>query len=208
NNDTVVDPASQVRFPLVVDYQGGLLTMANDDGFTIEFNGFPLPFDFFRVSSALDDMGVATISPLLNAKAVCSNIDFYGEFLQDLGYCNPNTDLLDVFGGAELRPFGSGTQSAPTGVGTVSFAIENDTVTAVIDSSTLDAAAHNFGLLVIDVAAGTPLPLDYTQGTTKRPENGPVETVEIALPPNTTGELRVHLMVDAYPAATGLVTAN
>jgi len=33
--------------------------------------------------------------------------------------CNPDTDILNAFGGAELAPYEGGVQSAPAGVGTI-----------------------------------------------------------------------------------------
>jgi hypothetical protein len=43
----------------------------------------------------------------------------HGTFLRQLGFCNPQTDVLNVFGGAELAPFGSGAGQAPNGLGSV-----------------------------------------------------------------------------------------
>lgn len=200
---TVVDPASETRFALEVVHDGGLLTLINEQGFTIEFNGFPLPFEYFRVSTRLDPSGRSVASPATNTKTVCSKIDFYGPFLQQLGYCNPVTDLLDVVGGAELRPWGAGVVEAPAGVGAVSFAVDSGVVRAELAGSEVRVGEHNLGVLLVDVLTGRPVPLDYAKATTvaARPDGtvASVEVVRRGTPGPTT--VRAYLMVDTYPAA-------
>ncbi len=203
-NHTEVDPGSRVRFPVEVELDGDLLTLRNEAGFTIEFNGFPLPFEFFRVAARVDAQGAAIDHAAINAKTTCGKIDFYGEFLQRLGYCNPSTDLLNVVGAAELRPRGAGQSAAPTGVGGVSFRGDATSVTATLRDSTLRNDAHNICVLLVDVATGRPLPLDYAQQTTRTAAaGGIVESVTIQFPPGgARGAVRAYVMVDDYPAAS------
>jgi len=200
---TVVDPGSDTRFALEVVHDGGLLTLINEQGFTIEFNGFPLPFEYFRVSARLDSNGRVVASPATNTKTVCSKIDFYGPFLQQLGYCNPVTDLLDVVGGAELRPWGSGVVEAPAGVGTVSFTAEPGAVRAELAGSELRVDEHNLGVLLVDVATGRAVPLDYARATTVTANpDGTAARVAVAVRDGTSvTAVRAYLMVDTYPAA-------
>ena len=207
DNGSEVDPSSRVRFPLEIDYDGGLLTMTNEDGFTIEFNGFPLPFQLFRVATRVDDRGRALYSPAVDTMTTCDKIDFYGEFLQSLGYCNPTTDLLDVFGGANLRPHGDGIQEAPSGVGGARFETSYDRVTAILSGSQLRSAEHNIGLLVIDPKSGRPLPLSYMAGmAAESAPDGTLSSATLRFAPGAVrGEARVYLMVDAYPAAVATV---
>lgn len=203
DNRSAVDPASRVRFPLEVDYDAGLLTMTNEAGFTIEFNGFPLPFEFFRIATEVNARGEALYSPALNSKTRCGRIDFYGEFLQALGYCNPSTDLLNVFGGAELRPHDGGVREAPAGIGRVSFEASYDHVTATLADSELRADEHNIGILLIDPATHRPLALDYMAETTHGTSAGGILTSATLnfRPGAIRGEVRVYLMIDTYPAA-------
>ncbi len=213
NGDTIVDPESRIRFPLVFRWDDGLLTMVNEEGFTIEFNGFPLPFQYFRVATTLDADGNAKHSPSLNAKTICEEIDFYGIFLQLLGFCNVDTDLLDAVGGSEYRPFGEdGTQSAPAeNVGTVTFSRPTATrVRATLaEDTSLQAEAHNYGLLVLDATTGVPVGLNYTDQTSHFPDIGDLQRVDVDLTDveNVPEELRVYLMVDTYPASVGTVGA-
>ncbi|MDH3622910.1 MAG: PQQ-binding-like beta-propeller repeat protein [Myxococcales bacterium] len=203
DGNTVVNPASRVRFPLVARWDGGPLTMFNEEGFTIEFNGFPLPFRFFGVATTLDSEGNALHSPYLNAKTICGQIDTYGVFLQQLGLCNADTDLMEAVGGAEFRPHEGGTQTAPEGVGTVEFSRSAGSIVATLTDSTLMREDHNFGILLLDASNGVPVGLNYTANTAHSPETtGTIEEVTL----NVTGvelpgSLRVYLMVDAYPAA-------
>lgn len=200
---TVVNPSSEVRFPLEFRWDDGLLTMINEEGFTIEFNGFPLPFQFFRVATTLDDRGTALHSPWLNAKTICDEITFYGEFLDLLGFCNLETGLLDAVGGAEFRAFGDGRQSAPLGIGSVTFARDGDAIVATLTGSTLLSTEHNFGLLLLDADSATPVGLNYTERTSHAPATGVVQSVSVDLGQieSLPRSLRVYLMVDAYPAA-------
>ncbi|MDH3202119.1 MAG: PQQ-binding-like beta-propeller repeat protein [Myxococcales bacterium] len=201
--NTVVNPASRVRFPLVARWDDGALTMFNEEGFTIEFNGFPLPFRFFGVATKLDSRGNALHSPYLNAKTICGEIDIYGVFLQRLGLCNADTDLMEAVGGAEFRPHEGGTQAAPEGVGTVEFSMNAGQVVATFTDSTLQREAHNFGILLLDASDGVPVGLNYTVNTAHTPETaGTIETVTLDVTGvELPGSLRVYLMVDAYPAA-------
>ncbi len=202
-NRSVVDPTTRVLFPLEATYDGGLVTFVNDAGFAIEFNRIRLPFDFFRVATRVDVTGTALASPAINVLAVCSCITLYGTFLQQLGFCNPQTDILDVFGGAKLGPHESGVQTAPTGVGAVAFAADATGVTATLTGSTLRGAEHSVGLLLIDVATGKPVSLDYGYVTSRTVgASGELQTVRVAFPRDRVPDtVRAYLMVDAYPAA-------
>jgi outer membrane protein assembly factor BamB len=202
SNTTVVDPATKVLFPLQVTNDGGALTFVGT-GFAIEFNLIRLPFEFFRIATRVDAQGNALASPALNVSAVCSGITFYGQFLQQLGFCNPQTDVLTVFGGAEMQRHGSGVQTPPTGVGTVDFAASATGVTATLTGTALRADTQSVALLLLDAATGTPIPLDY--GFTTARTIGPTGLVETVTVPFGTvtppASVRAYLMVDAYPAA-------
>jgi hypothetical protein len=207
-NRTVVDPATRVLFPLEVTYEGGLATFANGGGFAIEFNAIRIPFDFFRLATRIDAHGAAVTSPALNVLAPCAGITFYGQFFRQLGYCNPDTDVLTAFAGAELAPLGDGVQQPPPGVGTVAFTADAVGVSATLTGSTLRPDAHSVALLLVDAASGRPISLDYGFTTARTTtDGGAVETVRVPVTAHQApGSLRAYLMVDAYPAARGDVT--
>ena len=207
-NRTVIDATTRVLFPLQVAYDGGLLTLINESGFSIEFNHLRLPFDFFRIATRLDEHGAALESPRLNVLAVCSGITFYGVFLRALGFCNPQTDVLDVFGGAELRPYQDGIVLPPAGVGTVSFAAQSGAVTATLAGSTLPADSHRLGILLIDALTGLPVSLDYGYLTEQTADDaGNLATVSVTFTrDHVPDQVRAYLMVDTYPAAVSTFT--
>src|SRR6185503_12473165 len=179
SNTTVVDPATRVLFPLEVTHDGGALTLLGS-GFAIEFNLIRLPFEFFRIATRVDANGNAPASAALNVSAVCSGITFYGQFLQQLGFCNPQTDVLTVFGGAELRRYGGGVQQAPTGVGTVVFSASASGVAATLSGTTLRPDTQSLWLLLVDSATGKPVPLDYGFTTTRTADaTGLVQSVTV-----------------------------
>jgi hypothetical protein len=207
SNTTVVDPATRVLFPLEVAHDGGALTLSNETGFAIEFNAFRIPFQLFRVAGRLDGAAVATGGVALNVSAVCAGIGFYGPFLQQLGFCNPQTDILSVFGGAELAPLGSGVQQAPPGVGTVAFLASPAGVETTLAGSTLRTDTHAVSLLLIDDATGVAVPIDYGFATQRDvDEDGTVSRVSVPFGDVTPPlAVRAYLMVDAYPAARAVL---
>ena len=55
---TVVDPAAITRYPLMLEYKDGLVTIANYDGFKTKFIGsWDMPFASYRISDALTKDG-------------------------------------------------------------------------------------------------------------------------------------------------------
>lgn len=205
-NKTVIDPATGALFPLEIDYSGGLFTGAAQAGFAVEVMNLVLPLDRFRLVARLGSDGVTTETPRLLVSTKCAGIELYGQFLQKLGLCNGQTDLLSVFGAALLRKHESGVQSLPDGVGVPAFSFAGGKVTATLTGSTLKTSEHAIGLLLIDAATGKPLPLDYGIVTTRvTGGNGTVSSVSVP-PDGYAGNLRAYLMVDTYPAGRGTVT--
>ena len=197
---TMPDPTSRVRFPLVIEQDGGLLTMTNEAGFSIEFNGWPMPFQLFRVATRVDAQGQPLASAAIDSRARCGAIDFYGAFLQELGYCHPDSDTLEVFGGAELRRWAA--PPAPA-VGEVRFAADLHAVGAEFIAPSLPADRHVLGLLLLD-RDGRPLPLDYTGATrVESGADGLVRRVSIRFRPGTVrGLIHAYLLAD-----TGVVAS-
>lgn len=199
---TVVDPASNVRFAMVMRWEGGRLTFVNEAPFGIEFNGFQLPFEVFRVSTRTDATGAPLESPALVARAVCGNINFYGTFLRRLGFCNPVSDVLLAFGGASLRLHQGGTLNAPAGLGTPRITVTASEVRVDLDGATLRASEHNLGVLVLD-GEGRPLSLDYVSQTrVTTSADGTATRVTLTATPALSGRVRAYLMVDAFAAAS------
>jgi outer membrane protein assembly factor BamB len=202
-NTTVIDPATQALVPLSLSYQGGVITLENPDGISVEVMNAVIPLSTFRMAAHLGMDGTATEGVRLDGSTVCAGVPMYGTFLETLGFCNPQTDLLVVLGGANMAPYQGGTQQAPAGVGSVTFAATTDTISAAITGSSLALADHVAAILLVDAAAGTPVTLDYGLGTVRTAApDGTLATVSIdrsgkVLPPM----VRAYLMIDTYPAA-------
>lgn len=206
-NRTVIDPETRALFPLEMTYEGGMLTAANEGGFQVEVMNATVSFNLFRLSTRIDAAGTTTETPRLLVSTKCSSIELYGPFLQTLGLCNSQTDILSVYGASLLRKHESGVQQAPTGTGDVTFAQEGDEVIASVSGSSLKVAEHSLGILLVDVSTGRPVSLDYGLATTRNAGgDGSVSGVRL----DTTGvtlpsAMRVYLMVDTYPAAMGTI---
>ncbi len=205
--DAVIDPATQTLLPLTVSYQSGLFTLANTAGLTVNVQNVNIPLSTFRISTHLAADGTAAAGAHLSGSTVCGKIPTYGVFLQQLGFCNPQTDTLTVLGGANFAPYGSGTATAPAGVGTVTFSATASAVTATLTGATLLVTDHVAALLLIDATTGNPITLSYGPATTRTPASGPLQTVSVPITGLTLpSPLRAYLMIDTYPAAKGMVT--
>jgi outer membrane protein assembly factor BamB len=211
-DQSVVDPATKVMFPVEVRHHAGLITIENTDGFVANAMNFDMPFDSFRWAGRMGPDGSMQGTPSLHVKTQCANIPTYGPFMSALGLCNPETDLLNVFGGSNVRPFAGGVTTMPQGMGTVSFenaggwgfgTITNPTVTVRFQGSQLKASEHAFGVLVVDAATGKPMSHKYGLATEKRANaDGSIASVTMNFPQSKApASAKVYLMVDTYPAA-------
>jgi outer membrane protein assembly factor BamB len=205
---SVIDPATQTLLPLVVDYASGLVTLANDSGLTVNVQNVDIPLSTFRISAHLAATGAATdYGAYLSGSTVCGKIPTYGSFLEQLGFCNPQTDVLTVLGGANLTLYGTGTTTGPSGIGTVTFTATSSAVTATLTGSTVSSTEHVASVLLIDPTTGSPVPLSYGPVTTHTPASGPFAAVTVPIAGLTLpSQLRAYLMIDTYPAAVGMVT--
>ena len=207
-DETAIDPATMTLLPLVLTYDGGLLTLANNSGLTVNVLNVDLPLDTFRVASRLAADGSAPSGASLSGSTVCGKIPTYGAFLQKLGFCNPQTDVLTVLGASDFRPHLGGTQSAPQGLGTVSFAATATDVTATLDGATMKLADHVASVLLVDAATGDPVTLSYGI-ITKRTAGATGQLTSVSVPlgdATVPKDLRAYLMIDTYPAAMANVT--
>ncbi|HSV97087.1 MAG TPA: PQQ-binding-like beta-propeller repeat protein [Spirochaetota bacterium] len=209
NGKTLVNPALEARFPLVLEYDGGLLTFRNYDGFKINFVGsWDMPFGSYRVSSKADPAtGALRDTGAFSAIALCDEIEYYGRFLKLMGMSEFDTGHMAVFGGMNLGLHGRGYAAMPAGVGMVAFGVNGNTVQADIKGGTLKKDEHVFSLMLVDDATGNPLALYYTKHTTvESDDRGVVRKIGVRFPGGSVkGKLRVYYMVDTYPAARGVV---
>jgi outer membrane protein assembly factor BamB len=206
--DAVIDPTTQTLLPLSLTYAGGLLTLANDSGLEVDVTNVLIPLDTFRVSAHLQADGTSPAGAYLSGSTVCAQIPTYGQFLEQLGFCNPETDVLTVFGGANFEPYAGGIATAPAGLGAVAFSATASSVTATLTGSSLKLADHVASVLLIDAATGDPVNLSYGPVTQRTATpGGALATVSVPLgTASVPKQLRTYLLIDTYPAARGSVT--
>ena len=82
---------------------------------SVKVTNIVIPFQSFRMSVALggdSDMFVDMGPVRMTGSTICADIATYGSFLQQLGLCNPTTDLLSVVGAANFTALrGDGDRS-------------------------------------------------------------------------------------------------
>lgn len=204
---TLVDPTLELRFPLVMEHDRGLLTFHNYDGFKINFVGaWDMPFGFYRASTVTDPRtGAIRRSAALAAIAHCDELEYYGNFLELMGMAEMDTGHMAVFGGLDVAIHGDAYTAPPTAVGSVSFSRNASSATATISGGSLRKADHVFSLLLVDADSGRPLPLYYTKRTDVRTTAaGEVTSVSVAFDDvEIPDEIRAYYVVDTYPAALG-----
>jgi hypothetical protein len=208
---SVVDPATQAVFPMAVDASGDLATMTAASGLEVHVMNFTLPFQSFRLAAGFVPGGESTGIAEIAGSAVCGQIAIYGPFLQELGLCNPQTDVIRVLGAANVAR--RTDLKAPPAAGSATFAKTTDAsgavtaVVATVTGSSVRPDEHLAGILVVDVASGQPVTLPYGTGTTRKTAaDGTLGSVSVpaqgvAIP----AMARVYLMVDTTVAAKGVL---
>ncbi|MBN1533259.1 MAG: hypothetical protein JXA20_11395, partial [Spirochaetes bacterium] len=207
--ETVVNPSLEVRFPMMMDYDGGLLTLYNYDGILLDMNGaWDMPIAFFRLATRVDPVsGAALARVALNAVVECDRIDFYKWFIKLLGMSELDTGLMFIAGGSDYGIHGAGVTRGAAGAGRVRFSANSDSVTAAIAGGTLKKRDHVYGILLVSEKTGRPVPVKYIDATEVRADgSGTVTAVTLKMGgAGFRGRARAYYMVDTYPAARGEV---
>ena len=200
---SVVDPATQAIFPLAFDLQDDQATFQAASGLEVQIMSFTLPFQSFRLAMGFDPGGAPAGAAELGGSAICGDISFYGPFLQQLGLCNPQTDVIRVLGAANVAQ--RTDLVAPQLGGTATFASSVGGITATVTGSSLVVAQHLVSVLVLDASSGQPVTLPYGTGTTRTADaDGTLASVTVP----TTGatlpaSMDLYLMVDTTAVAHG-----
>ena len=210
-NRTVVDPATRVLFPLEVRHDGGLLTLINEAGFAIEFNGIRIPFELFRVATARRRHAAHALdSPALNALTPCARhhvlrpVPAAARLLQP-GHRHPRTrsaarSWRRTRAACRRRPPASArSTSPPTPVG-ITATLTGTSLAARDAQRRAPARRRRHG------PARLPR-LRLHDRCARLAPDGTIASVRLPFPAGqVTGAVRAHLMVDAYPAATATLT--
>lgn len=206
---TVIDPSLEVRFPMILNYDNGLVTLYNYDGILLDMNGsWDMPIDFFRLSGKVDPKTGKQMSKIsMNAIVECDRIEFYGKFLKLLGMSEIDTGRMFIYGGSNFNLFGNGVTRGPVMTGTASFETSKESVSVKIEKGKLKKKNHVFSILLVSEKTGRPVSAKYIDSTTVQTnENGVVTGVKLSLIDNIfNGKARIYYMIDTYPAAKGVV---
>lgn len=203
-----VDPASATRFVLRLAWDDGLVTLADDAGFTLDFAGsWAMPTRSYRLATRAAPDGRIERPAALHVVVDCGRIARYGRFLKLLGLCEADTGWMHVQGGAELAVWEP--PAPPADVGEVSFELGPREAIARLAGGHVAAAAHAVGLLLVDAASGEPVPLSYGLATTvERDAQGAATAVRMRYDRGTIrGPVRAHLLVDTALVATATLPA-
>lgn len=206
-----VDPATRTVFPVELRYRDGYLELENEGAFALEAYTVRLTFDRFRLSTRLDGAGQATGAASLFVSTLCGGIAFYGAFLDQLGFCNPDTGALTALGAALYAPWGDeGLTSPPAGLGDASFGYSPATggsaarVEIALTNGTLRRDEHVFAVLLVDASTGDPVLVNYGLDTSVvATGDGVVTSISLELPPEAAlpATVRAWAMVDVTPMA-------
>jgi hypothetical protein len=202
SDDTIVpNPKTDVRFPLLLEYRKGLVTLTNYEGFSIRFVGsWEMPIASYRIATNYDSEARHFDSvPTYNVTANCDEIKFYGKGLKLMGISELNGGRMFISGSLELK---EKEPAAPLEkIGKISICIENSQLVANVSDSGLKMDEHVFGLLVSSGEKIMRLP--YAFGT-RVEGDGFIKSVSLDLGKNNPllkgKDYTVYFMVDTYPA--------
>jgi len=195
-----INPDVTTRYPLLMDYNDGLVTLSNYDGFKINFIGtWDMPFASYRINTALNNDGAFDQTATITAVTNCDEIAYYGPGLKLTGMSEFKTGQMFVRGACNINSRDKATM--PDGVGILTVQRTENAVVAGFTGSTLRQNEHIFSILLTD-KAGNPLPLYYTKNTQfGENEDGTIAMVQILLDKGETipDNARAYVLVDTYP---------
>jgi outer membrane protein assembly factor BamB len=200
---SVVDPQTQAVFPMAFETASDRTTMSAASGLQVQIMSFTLPFQSFRLSLGFVAGGDAVLTGEIEGSTVCGSVPVYGPYLEQLGLCNPQTDVIRVLGAANVTR--RTDLSPPPSAGTATFATTSDAITCTVTGSAVPVSEHLAGLLVVDASSGLPVTLPYGTGTTRTANaDGTLATVSVPTQGVTLpASMQLYLMVDTSIAAQG-----
>ncbi|MEI6387963.1 MAG: PQQ-binding-like beta-propeller repeat protein [Spirochaetota bacterium] len=208
----VPDPSQALRFPLIVENDGGVLTLHDHKGFSINFVGsWDMPFGSYRLSAgSVPSPEGPFVQAQLAAVALCDRISFYGPFLKLLGMSEFDSGKMAVFGGLELGARKESPSFTSAEVGAMKAAVASKEASVTLSGSGLLKAGHVYSLLLVEAETGLPLPLSYTQKTAVEADaEGILSRVAVSYGKGEVrGPVRLLLLVDGFVAAQASATAS
>lgn len=200
SGEVSINPEVKTRYPLLMDYSDGLVTLSNYDGFKINFIGtWDMPFASYRINTALNSDGTFDKTATLTAVANCDEIAYYGPGLKLTGMSEFQTGQMFARGACNISAWEQATM--PEGAGAVSVQLSETAVTATFAGSSLNKSDHIFSIMLAD-KNNNPLPLYYTQNTSvEANEDGTVRSVTLSFDKgeNVGSAASAYVLVDTYP---------
>lgn len=200
DGQVAINPDVKTRYPLLMDYDNGLVTFSNYKGFKINFIGtWDMPFASYRINTALNENGAFDQPATITAVTNCDEIAYYGPGLKLTGMSEFKTGQMFVRGACNISARENATM--PDGVGTVAVLRTEGAVTASFTGSALRTDEHIFSILLTD-ENGDPLSLYYTKNTSVEANaDGTVRSVTVAFEKgeNVQSAARAYVLVDTYP---------
>jgi outer membrane protein assembly factor BamB len=198
NNEAAIDPDAITRYPLLLDYDDGLVTLANYDGFKIKFIGsWDMPFANYRISTTMTETGDLSDSATIIAVTNCDDIEFYGIGLKLMGMSEFKTGQMFVRAGSGIQFWENA--AAPENHGDVTVDLIEERVVAKISGGALKADEHVYSIMLTDQDSN-PLPLYYTKNTTVSSEGGIITvTLNFGKDEEIPPEAKVYVLVDTHP---------
>lgn len=200
NGKTSIDPDAITRYPMLLDYDNGLVTLSNYDGFKIKFIGsWDMPFASYRISSAINDAEIFEDNATVVAVTNCDEIKFYGIGLKLVGMSEFKTGQMFVRGGTNIEQWDNAVE--PAGIGTVSITNDENKVIAIFDGASLRADEHVYSLMLAD-ENGNPLPLYYTNNTKiEANADGTIKSITYTFDKgeDPSAAKKIYVLVDTYP---------
>jgi len=200
---SVVDPQTQAVFPMAFDTASDRVTMNAASGLEVQIMSFTLPFQSFRLGLGFLPGGDSAGTADIEGATVCGSVPVYGPYLEELGLCNPQTDVIRVLGAANFTK--RTDLAALPAAGTATFAVASDAITATVSGSAVQLTQHLAGLLVVDASSDLPVTLPYGTGTTRTANSdGTLATVSVPTKGVTLpASMRAYLMIDTTVGAQG-----
>jgi len=200
NGKVTINPDVKTRYPLLMDYQNGLVTLSNYKGFKINFIGtWDMPFASYRIDTTLNTNGEFDQPATITAVANCDEIAYYGPGLKLTGMSEFKTGQMFARGACNISAWDKATM--PEGVGSVAVQLGKDAVTATFTGSSIRADEHAVSILLAD-KDGDPLSLYYTKNTSVVANgDGTVSSVTVSFDKgeDVSSAARAYVLVDTYP---------
>lgn len=199
-DSSIANPEMDDRFPLVLEYNGGLLTLTNEQGFLLDFNGtWQMPYTYYRLATKTDSVGNITQSASINALVNCDEIDFYGYFLKLNGFSDFTTGIMNISGGANLRVLV--WENVPMAFPEkISLKYAKSEISATIINSKLKKSDGLWSILLVNAATGIPVNANYGNNTlVETDEKGFVNKVTLKLENIKVTKFRVYVLLNTYP---------